>query len=598
MEIDVFEGSYSDSTIEGFGSDSDEIEVIPIEHPNQSNILHADLAQNVDERSAEAADNPNEIFQNEVPNNENAEPNDDALEQAPVEENQNVPEEKSEVIQPSQSKSGKRSRDTDSDDDDDDDASKNVCPICMDKWTNAGDHRLVCLKCGHLFGNSCIIRWLEIGCPSGQRRCPQCNKKAHKKDIRTLYAHNLQALDTSEYEKLQEELNILKQEKARLETEIARVNLNNKLQQEELKKALNKVQSLEKSLTSQTTQSSQPISQSTVSRMVLESTLEISNAGGCRVLTWNSLMHELYISHSSTNNLFPGFSVRKVSLQDGRPVFGQCVFLHTKAIRDLAVRPQSKDLLLSVSLDKTAKLMDLSNNSVVNKFNVNNPLWSCCWDCNNLNRFFVGSQNGNVFQFDSRQPNSPLQLLAFPGDLSPVTSVVSLPYCAGRVMPQGGILVSKLVSCWAFSQNSVGDQYHGQQLPLEGPFTSLCHEKETDHILISKRPNARNPNTCHMVCQLEQEGSAITCNVVHSFLAGTAQMQLSRPCLTKVQNDMFVSAYIESRSSINVWNVTSGQIVATVKAYDPVKDICAVVCNDKLWLAALSEKTLRIYSMT
>lgn len=27
-----------------------------------------------------------------------------------------------------------------------------VCSICLEPWTNAGLHRIVCLKCGHLFG--------------------------------------------------------------------------------------------------------------------------------------------------------------------------------------------------------------------------------------------------------------------------------------------------------------------------------------------------------------------------------------------------------------------------------------------------------------
>lgn len=39
---------------------------------------------------------------------------------------------------------------------DDDDGS--ICPICLDNWDTDGAHRLVSLKCGHLFGESCIKR--------------------------------------------------------------------------------------------------------------------------------------------------------------------------------------------------------------------------------------------------------------------------------------------------------------------------------------------------------------------------------------------------------------------------------------------------------
>lgn len=41
--------------------------------------------------------------------------------------------------------------------DEDDDGE--TCPICFDSWEMSGQHRLVSLKCGHLFGNSCIRRY-------------------------------------------------------------------------------------------------------------------------------------------------------------------------------------------------------------------------------------------------------------------------------------------------------------------------------------------------------------------------------------------------------------------------------------------------------
>ena len=33
---------------------------------------------------------------------------------------------------------------------------KNLCSICYSHWTNIGKHRTCSLKCGHLFGRSCI----------------------------------------------------------------------------------------------------------------------------------------------------------------------------------------------------------------------------------------------------------------------------------------------------------------------------------------------------------------------------------------------------------------------------------------------------------
>lgn len=73
----------------------------------------------------------------------------------------------------------KRPHSDDENENDEDDG--RLCPICYDNWTTAGEHRLCCLKCGHLFGLSCVQRWL-----STQRRksCPTCKKHVSRNDIR------------------------------------------------------------------------------------------------------------------------------------------------------------------------------------------------------------------------------------------------------------------------------------------------------------------------------------------------------------------------------------------------------------------------------
>ena len=40
---------------------------------------------------------------------------------------------------------------------------QSCCPICLEPWTASGDHRIVCLACGHLFGESCVLTWLKVG---------------------------------------------------------------------------------------------------------------------------------------------------------------------------------------------------------------------------------------------------------------------------------------------------------------------------------------------------------------------------------------------------------------------------------------------------
>jgi len=82
-----------------------------------------------------------------------------------------------------------------------DDSETSTCLICCELYTNSGEHRLCCLRCGHTYGKSCIEKWIK-----NESRCPQCNAKASKKDVRVLYVKNLKALDTAENDRLKMEL--------------------------------------------------------------------------------------------------------------------------------------------------------------------------------------------------------------------------------------------------------------------------------------------------------------------------------------------------------------------------------------------------------
>ncbi|XP_017078971.1 E3 ubiquitin-protein ligase RNF8-like [Drosophila eugracilis] len=57
-----------------------------------------------------------------------------------------------------------------------------TCSICLTPWDSEGAHRLVSLRCGHLFGNKCIRL-----CLRQSRQCPICMKRAHHADVRRIY---------------------------------------------------------------------------------------------------------------------------------------------------------------------------------------------------------------------------------------------------------------------------------------------------------------------------------------------------------------------------------------------------------------------------
>lgn len=56
------------------------------------------------------------------------------------------------------------------------------CTICRTEWTSSGDHRVISLRCGHLYGRKCIYEWLNR-----QQSCPLCNLPCKKEEVRVLY---------------------------------------------------------------------------------------------------------------------------------------------------------------------------------------------------------------------------------------------------------------------------------------------------------------------------------------------------------------------------------------------------------------------------
>ncbi|GJT48845.1 zinc finger, RING/FYVE/PHD-type containing protein [Tanacetum coccineum] len=60
------------------------------------------------------------------------------------------------------------------------------CSICYLPFSTRGNHRICCLPCGHLYGLSCIKKWLIQSSSGG--KCPQCNTLCKYKDVILLYA--------------------------------------------------------------------------------------------------------------------------------------------------------------------------------------------------------------------------------------------------------------------------------------------------------------------------------------------------------------------------------------------------------------------------
>ncbi|NWU64189.1 RFWD3 ligase, partial [Pterocles burchelli] len=487
-----------------------------------------------------------------------------------------------------------------------------TCAICFEQWTNAGDHRLSALRCGHLFGYTCIERWLK-----GQAaKCPQCNKKAKRSDIVILYARTLKALDTSEQEHMKSSLEKEQMLRRQAELESAQSRLQVQVLADECSKLRKQVQELKALVAQHNASASQqpgssrthlpgslPSSQSQ-RKYHLEKVFVVSQNGNCRVMAYCDSLSCLVVSQPSPQSTFiPGCGVKMMSVANLKS--SQYIPIHSKQIRGLAFGSRADGLLLSAALDNTLKLTSLATNTVVQTYNAGRPVWSCCWCLDDTNYVYAGLVNGSIMIYDLRDTNSHVQELVPQKSRCPMVSLSYLPRMASASLPYGGILAGTLEGA-CFWEQKAGNSYRPHHLPLEpGGCIDIQTEISTRHCLATYRPSKNNPCVrCVMMeltCSpLTEASEDVVCSShpVQTFSAGPTCKLLTKNAIFQSPEEdgsIFVCAGDEATNSALLWDAGSGSLLQKLQADLPVLDICPVEVNQTHLLATLTEKMVKIY---
>ncbi|KFQ90055.1 E3 ubiquitin-protein ligase RFWD3, partial [Phoenicopterus ruber ruber] len=483
-----------------------------------------------------------------------------------------------------------------------------TCAICFEQWTNAGDHRLSALRCGHLFGYTCIERWLK-----GQAgKCPQCNKKAKRSDIVILYARTLKALDTSEQERMKSSLEKEQMLRRQAELESAQSRLQLQVLTDECSKLREQVQELKALVAQHNASASQqpggshtslPSSQSQ-RKYHLEKVFVVSPTGNCRVMAYCDSLSCLVVSQPSPQSTFvPGCGVKMMSVANLKS--SQYIPIHSKQIRGLAFGRRADGLLLSAALDNTLKLTSLATNTVVQTYNAGRPVWSCCWCLDDTNYVYAGLVNGSIMIYDLRDTNSHVQELVPQKSRCPMVSLSYLPRMASASLPYGGILAGTLEGA-CFWEQKAGNSYRPHHLPLEpGGCIDIQTEISTRHCLATYRPCKNNPSVrCVMMelnCSpLTEASEDVVCssNPVQTFSAGPTCTLLTKNAIFQSPEEdgsVFVCAGDEASNSALLWDAGSGSLLQKLQADLPVLDICPLEVNQTHLLATLTEKMVKIY---
>lgn len=449
-----------------------------------------------------------------------------------------------------------------------------------------GQHRLVSLKCGHLFGESCIRRWLRE-CATGNKSCPHCKTKALPRDIRYLYARKMCIVDNSEQVRLQKELDEERQKVTSLQMELQMSRMENKIQQNLIGQLQQQIAAAQYAAAAKNAK----LQKSRMYKLFLENTIEISQQPGCRVLVFAQNRRLLLASQKSSANIFPGYGIRFIDAISFRP--SNYLHISPNSLRDLCF-DVDESLFVAASSEKTCKLYDINTRNPAETFAPSNTsqIWSCGFDKSRTKLLYLGTQKGTTYVFDIRQPRSNLKEFNTPGDLTPVINVWSVP--PSNDFPYGGCLVCKLTSCWFFEyiqdQNTVATR-----LNIEGPFLSMHYDSNSRHVLINARPSTKHPTARHMLADLVRlNESMATLQIVQEYHGSKVQTQLSRGSQINYRNNVIVAAYCEDQKVLQTWsqNNESTRIPLTER----ILDTCPIYLdNDSTYLAALTENKCRAY---
>lgn len=496
-----------------------------------------------------------------------------------------------------------------------------MCTICYNDWTQTGPHRIISLKCGHLFGQSCIEKWFS-NCSHGQKpRCPQCNAAAKKSDIRHIYAKSIRAIDTSEKESF--ELTIRKLKEARCEAEKRAIDLSESVAKLEKEVQVLKEELINKTQTIETMRSqlgpsalrnatNLPPVASLRSNSTASKALKFRFVSKCimngksRCMATSKTLDTIAVSAASGNSMFPGFGFVRISAHDLKQ--SDFIHLHKGLIKEMVFKPNDA-ILLSASFDKTLKLSSPVAKKVVSTIQLGEQGHSCCWNRCNSNICYVGLSKGVIAEYDIRKSEVPVNIFSGMSD-KPVTSVqfVSPSVKCGITTTPTGLLGCSLDKCYFYELNHDQNPGNSDFLPLDGKCLPLHFDHDSAFGLISHRPTTNTAQSggssriVHTLFELNKTTptSSIDTSVFRKYHGGSVSQMMPRSRVfmhpdSFVRNGIVFAADEENKGFL-VWDTASPDSTPQILRSDgPVLDIDLVTLDQRMQIATLTESSLSLY---
>ncbi|KAJ3302982.1 hypothetical protein HDU76_005431, partial [Blyttiomyces sp. JEL0837] len=395
------------------------------------------------------------------------------------------------------------------------------CVICMDYVTTSGRHKVVCLKCGHVFGDRCIRDWIKRRGKSAS--CPTCKKPTKINDIRQLFIQKMAAVDTTQ-------LTNMAKDRDKLRTELENVKKLCSDMNVELTRLKSERENWRQSLIS----------------MKHSFALGINNS--VRVGAASEQLRNLYVACSHRVN---EYGIQVIPVDD--PKRQSYKPIHESLIRDCKVSNTGRrDMIMTVSMDKTLKMF---NKDFCNTVTIPLPraAWSCTFDTLRPEFIYAGLCNESEIQlYDIRNVHhGPLKSFKSGSMGGPGKSVHSLYHVEEFDLLVGGSLGrSFMVDCPGAGGLGVGGGEAFRVTALDGfgeQCTSLAYDEVSKSFLSSWRNPDHSRHICGKITMTNTNTSIPGLSQPHfnrrSEIKGTKQLSLSR---SKVFTYLGVPAFIIS----------------------------------------------------
>ncbi|CAL5343310.1 unnamed protein product [Camellia sinensis] len=505
------------------------------------------------------------------------------------------------------------------------------CPICMEPWKSQGDHQVCCLPCGHIYGMSCINRWIQHR-GGYSAKCPQCNEKITLKDVRKLYASPVIVVDENSEKKVESlgaENKSLEAENRCLKTE--RANLLD-IQDSLLKE----LRHLKENPTCMQNVALEYIRRKSHVSDTAEGVQE-GKSGlnfGTRIDRWGSfrcsfvLEHEMAVESARIFDMdcyyqtlifarrISGMGgthmLKKINLTDPNQNEDIKLPSNTKAVKDLHVSPCGR-LVLLASMGKKLSIISMGCNKVVISYSLPGPAWSCSWDPNSSHYMYAGLQNGMLLVFDMRQTVHPVQSI---NGLSsrPIHTIHSFEHkptlCHGASL----LTASAIGPCVWNTSGAKERPFLLPELDYKGMCTSLAYSPSSDDIVatycpkiqMSKETGSSQP---HLPAVLGQE--ALSSQIHVKRVAGSFYQKLgsasthvgnfflAKSAIINVENCLPMFAYGDDVTcGLTLRDLPSLIVSHILKPHQhPIRDVKYTHSKGSSLLGCISDDKLQLFSV-